>query len=83
VGLAEDPSRFSVSCAASGPVSLPPNLPDEARVFSERTSIIFKKTIVHRFVDHRRNALVYLGISSKLVEGSPMNSLSVVPFVKP
>jgi CreA protein len=83
VGLAEDPSRFSVACSAGQPVSLPAGLPDEAEVFSERTSIIFKKTIVHRFVDHKRGVLVYLGYSTKLVEGSPMNSLSVVPFVKP
>jgi len=83
LGLAEDPSRFSISCAAAAPVSLPADLPEDADVFSERTSIIFKKTTVRRFVDKRRGVLVYLGYSTKVVEGSPMNSVSVVPFVKP
>jgi CreA protein len=83
LGLAEDPSRFSIACAAAGPVSLPADLPDEDSVFSERTSIIFKKTTVRRFVDRKRGVLIYLGVSTKIVEGSPMNSVSVVPFTKP
>ena len=83
VGLAEDPSRFSLACTATQPVSLPANLPDDADVFSERTSIIFKKTTVHRFVDRQRGVLVYLGYSTKIVDGSPMNAIAVVPFTKP
>jgi CreA protein len=82
LGLAEDPSRFSIACAAAGPVSLPADLPEDAYVFSERTSIIFKKTTVRRFVDRKRGVLVYLGISTKIIEGSPMNSVSVVPYLK-
>jgi CreA protein len=82
LGLAEDPSRFSISCAAAGPVPLPAGLPEDADVFSERTSIIFKKTTVRRFIDRRSGMLVYLGYSTKVVEGSPMNSVSVVPFIK-
>lgn len=82
LGLAEDPSRFSISCAAPGPVPLPAGLPEDADVFSERTSIIFKKTTVRRFIDRRSGMLVYLGYSTKIVEGSPMNSVSVVPFIK-
>jgi CreA protein len=80
LGLAEDPSRFSIACAAAGPVTLPDGLPAEDKVFSESTSIIFKKTSVRRFVDRKRGMLVYLSYSTKLVEGSPMNSVSVVPF---
>ncbi|MDB5988564.1 MAG: hypothetical protein JWR16_3617 [Nevskia sp.] len=83
VGLAEDPARFSVACTATQAVSLPANLPDDADVFSERTSIIFKKTTVHRFVDRQRGVLVYLAYSTKIVDGSPMNAVSVVPFAKP
>jgi len=83
IGLAEDPARFSVACTASQPVTLPANLPDDDDVFSERTSIIFKKTTVHRFVDRQRGVLIYLGYSTKIVDGSPMNAISVVPFSKP
>ena len=82
LGLAENPSRFSLACVAASPVTLPPDLPEDAYVFSERTSVIFKKTTVRRWVDRKRGMLVYLGYSTKVVEGSPMNSVSAVPFVK-
>jgi len=34
---------------------------------------------VVRMFDSKRNTLVYVAISRKLIEGSPMNSLSTVP----
>jgi CreA protein len=83
VGLAQDPSRFALACTASQPISLPADLPDSADVFSERTSLIFKKTTVRRMVDRKQGALIYLGYSTKIVDGSPMNAISVVPFAKP
>jgi CreA protein len=82
LGLAEDPSRFSLACAAAGPVTLPADLPDDAYVFSERTSAIFKRTTVRRWIDRKRGVLVYLGYSTKVVDGSPMNSVAVVPYTK-
>lgn len=48
-------------------------------MFSERTSILFKRLRVVRIVDAKRNALVYLTYSEKLIEGSPQNSVAVVP----
>jgi CreA protein len=56
-------------------------LPDEEEAFSERTSILFKQTRVVRFVDRQRRTLVYLAYSTKVVEGSPFNSLSSVPVM--
>jgi CreA protein len=32
-----------------------------------------------RFYDTRRNVLVYLTYSDRIIEGSPKNSISVVP----
>ena len=81
LGLAEDPSRFSLACRQVGPITLPARLPEQQEVFSERTSIIFKATRVVRFYDKRRNTLVYLAYSTKVVEGSPMNSVSSVPVM--
>lgn len=80
-GLAEDPSRFSIACRQIGPITLPDQMPEEETVFSARTSIIFKSTSVVRLFDRRRNTLVYLVYSTKLVEGSPMNSVSTVPIM--
>ena len=78
VGLAEDKSEFSLSCVQAGPIALPLTIPPQQAVFSERTSIFFKSTRVTRFYDKDNNALVYLAISDKLIEGSPKNSISNV-----
>jgi CreA protein len=80
LGLAEDPSRFSIACRQVGPITVPDKLPKEESVFSESTSIFFKNTKVVRLYDSKRNTLVYVAISRKVIEGSPMNSISVVPI---
>jgi CreA protein len=82
LGLAEDPSRFSIACRQTGAVTLPDKLPREENVFSESTSIFFKNTKVVRMYDEKRKTLVYVAISRKVVEGSPMNAISTVPLQK-
>ena len=78
-GLAEDPSQFSLACRQVGPITLPAKLPDDEVVFSENTSLMFKETNIHRFYDGKRNVLVYLAISRKVIEGAPANAISTVP----
>jgi len=82
LGVAEDPSRFAIACRQTGPIVLPEKLPKEESVFSESTSLIFKNTKVIRMFDEKRNTLVYVAISKRVIEGSPMNSLSTVPILK-
>jgi CreA protein len=82
VGVAEDRSRFSIACRQVGPITVDlAKLPDEEAAFSERTSILFKQTRVVRMVDRARRTLVYLAYSTKVVEGSPFNSISSVPVM--
>ena len=82
IGVAEDRSRFSVACRQVGPITVElSTLPQEEEAFSERTSILFKETRVVRLVDRARRTLVYLAYSTKVVEGSPFNSLSTVPVM--
>lgn len=81
VGLAEDPSRFSISCRQTGPITLPEKLPKQESVFSERTSAIFKNTKVVRMFDKQHNTLIYLAVSKKIIEGSPQNAISTVPIM--
>ena len=50
-------------------------------VFQKRTSLVFKKLQVVRFYDGKRNALVYLTYSDKVVDGSPKNAISAVPIM--
>ena len=81
-GLAEDPSRFSIACRQTGPITTDiASLPNEESVYSERTSIFFKHTHVYRLIDKQRNTLVYLAISDKIIEGSPQNAISTVPIM--
>jgi CreA protein len=82
LGLAEDPSRFSIACRQVGPISVDiAKLPEEESVYSERTSLFFKHTHVYRIVDRHRSTLVYVAISDKIIEGSPQNSISTVPIM--
>jgi len=52
----------------------------EAEEAMERASLVFKKSQVVRFYDAKRNALVYLAYTDRIIEGSPRNSISVVPL---
>ena len=82
LGLAEDPSRFSIACRQVGPITADiGKLPEEESVYTAKTSIFFKHTHVYRVVDKKRSTLVYIAISDKIVEGSPQNSISTVPIM--
>jgi len=81
-GLNEDPSNFSVSCRQMGPIAVDiSTLPEREEAFSEKTSIFFKKTRIYRITDVKRNTLIYLAISTKIVDGSPANAISAVPIM--
>ncbi|MBK7063342.1 MAG: CreA family protein [Rubrivivax sp.] len=77
-GLAEDKAEASIACRQVGAISFAKPLPQQEEVFSERMSILFKKLRVVRMVDLRRNALVYLTYSERVIEGSPQNSVTAV-----
>jgi len=81
LGLAEDPSQFSLACRQTGPITLPAKLPESETVFSEGTSLFFKSTDIHRLWDKQHNTLVYLAISRRIIEGAPANSVSTVPVM--
>jgi len=80
-GVAEDPSQFSLACRQVGPIIIDGKLPNEETAFSESTSLFFKDTKVTRLFDAKRNTLVYVAISRKLIEGAPANSISTVPIM--
>src|SRR5476649_1187875 len=79
LGLAEDKSDSSVACRQIGDIRFHGQLPRQEEVFSESASLLFKHVRVVRMVDSRRNALVYLVYSDRLVDGSPKNSVTAVP----
>ena len=79
LGLAEDRAEASIACRQVGPISFPEPLKRQEEVFSERMSILFKRLRIVRMVDTKRNVLVYLTYSDKLIDGSPQNSVTAVP----
>jgi CreA protein len=79
LGLAEDTSDASVACRQVGPISFKGKIPTQEEVFNARSSFLFKHVRVVRMVDHKRNTLVYLVYSDKLIDGSPKNSVTAVP----
>lgn len=79
IGLAEDLAEASIACRQVGPISFAQPIPKQEEIFDERLSILFKKLRVVRVVDTKRNTLIYLTYSDRLVEGSPKNSITSVP----
>ena len=80
IGLAEDKSDVGIACRATGPLRITAQFVPGEQVFTESRSPLFKKLRVVRFWDQQRQVLVYLAYSDKLIDGSPKNSISVVPF---
>jgi len=79
LGLAEDKSEASIACRQVGPIRIAQALPRQEEVFSERISLVFKRLRIVRMVDSKRNTLVYLTYSDRVIEGSPQNSVTAVP----
>ncbi|MGE7816045.1 CreA family protein [Pseudomonas sivasensis] len=81
LGLAEDRAEASIACRQFGPIRFKGELKDGDEVFKERTSLVFKTMQVVRFLDKKRNTLVYLVYSDRLIEGSPQNAVTAIPIL--
>ena len=79
LGLAQDPSRFSIACRAVGPVTFPTNVPQKQRIFSTSLSVFFKSLEIFRLLDPDKKVVLYVVISTRIKEGSPYNSITAVP----
>lgn len=81
LGLAEDRAEASIACRQVGPIAFKGTLKDGEEVFKERTSLVFKTMQVVRFFDAKRNTLVYLVYSDRVIEGSPQNAVTAIPIL--
>jgi len=81
LGLAEELSNASLACRQIGPISFKKKFEQGDEMFSQRRSIFFKKMRIVRGCDTKRNVLVYLIYTDKLIDGSPKNSTSTVPIM--
>ncbi|MFV0279167.1 MAG: CreA family protein [Rhodoblastus sp.] len=77
-GVAEELSDVSIACRQYGPIRIKEKFAQGDVVFAERRSFMFKRMQIVRGCDTRRNVLVYMVYSDKLIDGSPKNSTSAV-----
>jgi CreA protein len=81
IGVAEEVSDISLSCSQVGPIIFKAKFEQGEDVFRKRRSLFFKKMQIVRGCDVKRNVLVYMVYSDKIIEGSPKNSTSSVPIM--
>jgi len=81
LGIAEQVSDISLACRQIGPIRFKDKLEQGDDMFRKRRSLFFKKMQIVRGCDAKRNTLVYMVYSDKLIEGSPKNSTSTVPIM--
>jgi CreA protein len=81
IGVAEEVSDISLACRQVGPIHFKKNFAQGEDMFSQRRSMFFKRMQIVRGCDTKRNVLVYMLYSDKLIEGSPKNSTSSVPIM--
>ena len=80
-GFAEERSETSLACRQIGPVTLKAKFTQGEEIYRQRRSLFFKKMQIVRGCDAKRNVLVYLAYTDKIIEGSPQNSTSTVPIM--
>ena len=81
IGVAEQVSDISLACRQIGPIRFKNKLEQGDDMFRQRRSLFFKKMQIVRGCDAKRNVLVYMVYSDKLIDGSPKNSTSTVPIM--
>lgn len=81
LGIAEELSNASLACRQVGPIVFKEKFEQGDEAFRQRRSLIFKKMQIVRGCDTKRNVLVYVTYTDKLIEGSPENSTSTVPIM--
>ena len=74
-------SDISLSCSQVGPIRFKEKFEQGEVVFRKRRSLFFKKMQIVRGCDVKRNVLVYMVYSDRIIEGSPKNSTASVPIM--
>jgi CreA protein len=81
IGVAEQVSDISLACRQIGPIKIKEKFAQGEDMFRKRRSLFFKKMQIVRGCDTKRNVLVYMVYSDRIIEGSPKNSTSTVPIM--
>ncbi len=68
LGVAEEVSDISLSCRQIGPIRFKDKMEQGDDMFRKRRSLIFKKMQIVRGCDTKRNVLVYIVYTDRLIE---------------
>jgi CreA protein len=79
-GMAEDAAEAAIACRQTGEIKFNGTLPQQETIFTERMSVMFKTLHVVRSIDGKRNTLVYMTYTDKILSGSPKSSVTAVPM---
>ena len=80
-GVAEEVSDISLACRQTGPIRFKEKFEQGTTMFRQSRSLIFKKMQIVRGCDPKRNTLVYIVYSDRIIEGSPKNATTAVPIM--
>lgn len=80
-GFAEEKSDVSLACRQIGAIVIKEKFEQGDEIYRQRRSLFFKRMRIVRGCDQKRNVLVYLTYSDRIIEGSPQNSTSTVPIM--
>jgi len=80
-GVAEEVSDISLACRQTGPIRFKEKFEQGTTMFRQSRSLIFKKMQIVRGCDAKRNTLVYIVYSDRIIEGSPKNATTAVPIM--
>lgn len=81
LGIASDPSDFSISCNQIGPVIIN-DLSNSEEILIMKSSVLFKDMRVSRIYDKNTNILIYLLYNINKLNNAPDNSISTVLISK-
>jgi CreA protein len=84
-GVAEQTSEVSLACNQYAPIKLRAGRENDRftqgdLIISERRSLLWKQMHIARGCDIKRNMLIYMIYSDRLIDGSPENSTAAVPI---
>lgn len=71
-------SSTSISCRQTGPIK--GKLCNKNNIFSRQNGVLFKKQIIDRFYDKKRNVLIYIAYTKDTGGKNASHSISVVPI---
>lgn len=80
-GFADERTEVSLACRQTGPIAIKSKFEQGSEMYRQRRSLFFKKMQIVRGCDAKRNVLVYLSYTDRIIEGSPQNSTSTVPIM--